>query len=101
MAARAVNGLQHLRTADPRFRRNERLRLELPTASAAPARARMLDRVGKPLQAPPAVSTRADTSGDFQWVVVDAPMAPFAPGDYAIEVTQESSSQVAAISVIP
>ena len=94
-------GLQHVRTADVRFQRNERLRLELPTASTAPAVARLLDRLGKPLQVPPTVTTRTDASGEFQWVVVDAPMAPFAPGEYALEVIQEGSSQTTAFSVVP
>ena len=94
-------GLQHVRTADVRFQRNERLRLELPTTSTAPAVARVLDRLGKPLQVPPTVTTRTDASGEFQWVVVDAPMAPFAPGEYALEVIQEDGSQTTAFSVIP
>ena len=47
-----TTGLQHRRTADPRFQRNDRLRLEHATSLAGAATARMLDRNGKPLNVP-------------------------------------------------
>jgi hypothetical protein len=94
-------GPKYLRTADPRFQRSDRLRLELPTtADGVPATARMLDRAGKPLTIPVQVSTRAD-SPDTQWIVVDATLAPLAPGEYAIEVNQGEARQVTGFRVIP
>ena len=96
-----TTGPQYLRTADPRFQRSDRLRLELATTSAAPATARLLDRNGNPLQAPVQVSERADPSSTFRWVVVDALLAPFANGDYAVEVVQGESKQVTAFRVTP
>jgi hypothetical protein len=66
-----------------------------------PASARLLDRFAKPLQVPATVAMRDDGSGAFKWVVVDAALAPFAAGDYAVEVTQEGATRVAAFRVVP
>jgi VWFA-related protein len=88
-------------TADPRFRRTEQFRLEFPTSSQEAVTARVLDRLGSPLQLPAGVSRRPDASGAFQWVVIDTPVAPLAPGDYAIEVIQNGSSRVTAFRIIP
>ena len=94
-------GPQHLRTADPRFQRNERIRLELATSSAEPATARLIDRSGQPMTVPVQVSERPDPSGAFRWVVVDLALAPFGPADYAIEVTQGQAKQLTAFRVVP
>jgi VWFA-related protein len=95
-------GPRYLRTADPRFQRSERLRLEFPTPAAAPsASARLLDRTGTPLPIPLAVSERPEPSGDTKWIVVDATLAPMAAGDYAIEVTQGGVKQLTAFRVVP
>ena len=94
-------GPQHLRTADPRFQRNERIRLELATSSAEPATARLIDRSGQPMTVPVQVSERPDPSGAFRWVVVDLALAPFAAADYGIEVTQGQAKQLTAFRVVP
>lgn len=95
-----TTGPQYLRTADPRFSRSDRIRLELATAAAGPATARLLDRVGKPIQVPLQVSARPDPSGGFSWVVVDGTLSPLAAGDYAIEVTQGDAKQVTAFRIV-
>jgi VWFA-related protein len=92
-------GLQFVRTADPRFQRSDRLRLELATDTNG-ATARLLDRLGKALQVPVQVSERADAEG-VRWIVADVTLAPLAPGDYAIEVTAGSESQVTGFRIIP
>jgi hypothetical protein len=92
-------GPQHLRTADPRFQRNERIRLEIPTSSTEPATARVIDRNGQAMSIPAEVSTRADSAG-FTWVVVDLGLAPFGPADYAIEVSQGQMKQTTAFRVV-
>ncbi len=94
-------GPQHLRTADPRFQRNERIRLELASSSTEPATARLIDRSGQPMTVPVQVSERPDPSGAFRWVVVDLALAPFGPADYAIEVTQGQAKQLTAFRVVP
>jgi VWFA-related protein len=96
-----TTGLQHRRTADPRFQRSDRIRLELATTQQETAKARLLDRNGNPLTVPVQVSDRQDNSGAFRWIVIDAALAPFAPGDYAIEVTQGSAKQVTGFRIVP
>jgi hypothetical protein len=95
-----TTGPQHLRTADPRFARTDRIRLELAAATPAAPAARLLDRVGKPLQVPLQVSVREDAAGGFSWIVVEAALSPLAAGDYAIEVTQGDARQVTAFRVV-
>ena len=94
-------GPRYLRTADPRFTRSDRLKLELATAVPTPATARILDRNRNELSVPAQVSERADSSGAFRWIVVDATLAPFAAGDYAVEVTQGREKRVTEFKVIP
>ena len=96
-----TTGPQYLRTADPRFARTDRIRLELAIAAANSPSARLLDRVGKPLQVPVQVSVRQDQEGGFAWIVVDGSLSPLAAGDYAIEVTQGDARQVTAFRIVP
>jgi VWFA-related protein len=96
-----TTGLQHRRTADPRFQRSDRLRFEHATTLSEPPKARLLDRNGNPLSVPVQVTERPDESGAFRWIVVDAALAPFAPGDYAVEVTQGTAKQVTAFRIVP
>jgi hypothetical protein len=93
-------GLKHLATADPRFQRNERVRLEMATALPGTATARLLDRVGNPLRVPVQIAERPDASG-FRWIVADAVLAPLASGDYAIEVKMGDATRVASFKVVP
>jgi hypothetical protein len=94
-----ATGPQPVRTADPRFRRNERLRLELPAPGHDPVTARLLDRTGAPLSVPVTVTERLDDTDAFRWVVVDLALTPLAAGDYAIEVTPPST--VTAFRIVP
>jgi VWFA-related protein len=94
-------GPQHMRTADPRFQRSERIRLEIATSSAESAAARVIDRNGQTMSVPVEVTLRPDPSGTLSWIVVDLALAPFAPADYAIEVTQGPAKQMTAFRVVP
>jgi hypothetical protein len=47
------------------------------------------------------VHERADASGAFGWVVVDVSLAPFAPGDYSIEVIQGDARRVTGFRIVP
>jgi VWFA-related protein len=94
-------GPRYLRTADPRFTRSDRLRLELATSAATPATARILDRNRNELSVPAQVSERADPSGAFRWIVIDALLSPFAAGDYAVEVTQGREKRVTEFKLVP
>jgi len=94
-------GPRYLRTADPRFIRSDRLKLELATTAQEPAKARILDRNHNELPVPAQVGEREDPSGAFRWIVVDAMLAPFAAGDYAIEVTQGRARRITDFKVVP
>jgi VWFA-related protein len=94
-------GPRYLRTADPRFMRSDRLKLELATSAATPAKARILDRNRNELSVPAQVTERPDPSGDFRWIVVDATLAPFAAGDYSVEVTQGKEKRLTEFRVVP
>lgn len=94
-------GPQFQRTADPRFRRSDRLRLELAAAAPGAATARLTDRNGAPLPVPVQVSERVDDTGGFRWVVAELALAPLAAGDYAVEVSQGGSTQATAFRMVP
>jgi len=94
-------GPQYLRTADPRFQRSDRIRLELATSASQPVTARIVDRNGTTMSVQAQVSERPDASAQFKWAVIDVTLAPFAPGDYAIEATQGGEKQLTAFRVVP
>ncbi len=96
-----TTGPKYAMTADPRFQRSERVRLESATSAAGTATARMLDRGGNLINVPVQVTERPDDSGEFRWLVADAVLAPLAPGDYAIELTLDDAKVVTAFKVIP
>lgn len=96
-----TTGPKFVVTADPRFRRSERVRLEHATTAAGMPAARMLDRSGHPINVPVQLSERTDASGEFRWLVADAALAPLAPGDYAIELSLDEMKVVTAFKVVP
>jgi len=96
-----TTGPQYVRTADPRFQRTDRIRLEMPTNAATPVTARLLDRNGAAIAVEPQVSERPDPSNQFKWIVIDLALAPFAPGDYAIDAMQGDARQVTAFRIVP
>ena len=87
-------------TADLRFRRNEQVRVEVPTASADPPTARLLDRNGQALAVPVTAAVRDDADG-FRWHTAQLALAPLAPADYIIELTAGSNKSIAAFRVVP
>ena len=93
-------GPQYARTADPRFQRSDRMRLEFASDTSA-ASARLLDRVGKAIQVPVQISERVDASEGVRWIVADVTLAPLAPGDYAVEITAGGDSQVTGFRIVP
>ncbi|MEO7790702.1 MAG: VWA domain-containing protein [Vicinamibacterales bacterium] len=72
-------------TADVRFTRADRVRLELPVGpDVKPGTGRMLDRTGQPLAVPVTIGERVE--GTQHWITADLALAPLAPGDYAVEI---------------
>jgi len=94
-------GPRHVQTADARFSRSERIRLEMATTVPGTAAARLLDRAGQPIQVPVQVSARPDDSGPFRWIAADATLAPLAPGRYTIEVTLGALRQTFEFALVP
>ena len=89
-------GLAYVPTADPRFRRRERLRMEVPVASAGfTATGRLLTREGQPLQVVVNTTTRADDKGRHL-VIGEAALAPLAAAEYVLElsVTKDGKTEI-------
>lgn len=94
-------GPRFVMTADARFQRIERLRLELPADTSGPATARMLDRMRQPIHVPVLTSDRVDPVTGLRWIVADAALAPLAMGEYAVEVLVEGRRRVTTFQVVP
>jgi hypothetical protein len=76
--------------AYPQFRRTEILRAEaLIGSDTAGAGARLLDRTGKPLAVPVAVTERADETAGRRWLVAELALAPLASGEYVLALAVE------------
>ena len=86
-------GLDYVPTADARFRRTERIRLEVPRSpTPGEASARLLGRDGQPLDLPITISERTDPVAG-RMLVVDLALAPLAQGEYAVEITVEQGDR--------
>jgi len=97
-------GLAFQPTSDVKFRRVERLRLEIPIVAAPETvSTRLLDRGGQELSIPVAAGQR-DNAG-VHCATAEAVLASLAPGEYMIEVTATTGSQKAkallAFRIIP
>jgi VWFA-related protein len=93
-------GNKDIPTADLRFRRSERVRVEIPTLSTAAPSARLLDRTGKAMAVPVAVALREDTDGS-RWQTGELALAPLAQGDYVVELSDGDNRMLAAFRVVP
>ena len=96
-----TTGQRYVRTADPRFVRTDRLRLELPTDVTGATSAIVRDSRGAGLQIPAQIAERPDESGLFRWVVIDVPLTSLAPADYAVEVQHGGMTRVTAFRLTP
>jgi VWFA-related protein len=95
-----TTGIRYMPTADPRFQRTERVRLELPRRAAPAAfTAALLDRTGAPLNVAVLTSTRQE--GGVVWATIDLALAPLASGDYVVRVQIDGQESVTAIRVVP
>lgn len=81
-------GLAYVATADPRFRRTERLRLEVPLAGDGfTATGRLLTREGQAMPLIVGFSMRTDEATQQRFGVADLTLAPLAEGDYVLELS--------------
>ncbi|HJU42554.1 MAG TPA: VWA domain-containing protein [Vicinamibacterales bacterium] len=91
-------GLAYVPTADPRFRRTERLRVEVPVASDTFSGAgRLLTREGQPLQVVVNVTTRTDDKARHA-VIGEAVLAPLAAGEYVLELSLTKDGKTEVVS---
>jgi len=95
-----ASGNRDVPTADVRFRRSEQLRVEILSRSTDPATGRLLDRFGKALAVPVSVGQRSDADGS-RWMTAQLALAPLAPADYVVELSQGSARTLAAFRVVP
>ena len=80
-------GLAYVPTADPRFRRTERLRIEVPLTDAAiEATGRLLTREGAAMPLVVSYSTRVDEANQQTLAVAEVVLAPLAAGEYVLEL---------------
>jgi hypothetical protein len=93
------SGNKDLPTADLRYRRSDRLHVEVPSA-AAMATARLLDRTGKPFPVPVASTMRDDADGS-RWASAEVALAPLAPGDYLVEVSADATRTLVPFRLVP
>ena len=91
-------------TADARFRRGERLRVDVTVAGPAPTvSARLLDRKGQPLAVPVATAVRDEAY--LRLASAELAVAPLAFGDYLVELSLQrgarSNKVVVAVRIVP
>lgn len=92
-------GLAYIATADPRFRRTERLRLEVPLAADGfTGTGRILTREGQALPLIVTFSARMDEATKRQFGVADVTLAPLATGDYVVELSLTKDGRTEAIT---
>ena len=98
-----TTGLAYQATADPRFRRTERLRAEVPILTEGPVTGggRVLTREGQPLALQVAVSERTDERSGARYLVGDVTLAPLAQGDYVLELQVGQASATYGFRIIP
>lgn len=92
-------GLAYVPTADARFRRTERLRIEVPVASGQTvATGRLLTRDGKPMPLAVTYQPRRDDAKARWFGVGEVILSPLAAGEYVLELAfaiDGTTSQVA------
>ena len=81
-------GLAYVGTADPRFRRTERLRVEVPLAADGfVGTGRILTRTGQPMPLVVSFSSRIDAQTMLRFGVADVTLSPLAEGEYVLELS--------------
>ena len=90
-------GLAYVPTADPRFRRTERLRIEVPiTGDGFTGAGRLLTREGQPMQLLVNYTTRTDARGSL--AVGEVVLAPLAAGEYVLELSLTRDGKTEAVN---
>jgi VWFA-related protein len=101
-----TTGNQYVPTADLRFRRTDRIRVDVPVLGAfEQVTAEVLDRNGRTLPLALESVRREDTEPSLQWASADLGLAPLAPGDYVVRTAIQQGSNrnetLTAFKVVP
>ncbi len=80
-------------TADARFRRTERLRLDVARLAVADVQARVLNRTGPVLALPVPVTDTPAVDGQPARAVAELALAPLAAGEYVVELTATAAAR--------
>jgi VWFA-related protein len=85
-------GLAYIATADPRFRRTERLRVEVPLAGDGfTGTGRLLTREGQPTPLVVSFTTRTDTAAQQRFGTADVTLSALAEGEYVLELSVQKN----------
>lgn len=93
-------GPREVPTADSRFRRTERIVIEMPATLASDISARVLGRTGSVLNVPLTAAIRQDADGS-RWRRVELTLAPLAVGDYVLEMMSGTERTLTAFRIVP
>ena len=92
-------GLAYIGTADPRFRRTERLRVEVPLAAEGfTGSGRLLTREGQVTPLTVTFSTRTDEATKQQFGVGDVTLAPLGEGEFVLELSLVKNGKTETVS---
>jgi VWFA-related protein len=92
-------GLTYVGTADPRFRRTERLRAEVQLAGDNfTGSGRVLTREGTATPLNVTVTTRTDEASKQQFAVGEVILAPLAAGEYVLELSLVKNGKTEVVS---
>jgi hypothetical protein len=92
-------GLVYVGTADPRFRRTERLRVEVPLIGEGfTPTGRLLTREGHSTPLIVSYTTRIDTARNEKFGVADVTLAPLAAGEYVLELALAKNGKTDTVS---
>jgi VWFA-related protein len=96
-------GPGYQQTTDPRFRRTERLRVDVPLEAGGTASVELLDRRGNALPVPFTIEQAAESGTAV--LRAEIALAPLAQGDYLIGVTtrrgDREATRLVAIRIVP
>ena len=95
-----TTGNQLMATADLRFRRTERITVEIPTITTEVGTAQLLNRTGQVMPIPVVAAIREDADGS-RWRTAQLALAPLAPGDYVIEQSAGGTTTLTSFRVLP
>jgi hypothetical protein len=84
-------GNRDVPSVDVRFRRTERIRVDVPDLPGTTVFGRLLDRNGNPMRIPIAMVPATDADGRL-WQSAELPLGPLAPGDFVLEISRSDTA---------